>query len=103
MKIAVRANGATDRTLLALSGDLDLSAADALGAAVGAAVGRGARRITIDLGQVAFCDSSGVDALVSGWQRATDAGVHLQVTNPHGIVHRVLEITGVLGTLVEDR
>ncbi len=59
----------------------------------------GARGVVVDLALLRFLDSSGVHALVKGYQAAGDAGGSLVVRNATGVVARVLYITGVAEAL----
>jgi anti-sigma B factor antagonist len=55
--------------------------------------------LIVDLNGVSFLDSSGIRALMEGSKLATERRVGYLVTNPRRIVHRVLELTGVLPIL----
>jgi anti-sigma B factor antagonist len=50
----------------------------------------------IDLSQVTFMDSSGVNALVRHYHRQADNGAAMQIVAMSRCVHRLLEITGLL-------
>src|SRR5438128_582959 len=50
--------------------------------------------LVIDLDQVSFLDSTGINVLVAGWRTARRAATDYRVANAHGTVLRVLEITG---------
>ena len=54
-------------------------------------------QINLNLREVAFIDSVGISALVSGFQAAEVGGVKLMVTEPSRFVHRQLWVTGLLG------
>ncbi len=51
--------------------------------------------VIVDLSQTSFLDSTGIKALVEGYRAAEVAGVRYSATGASGLVHRVLEMTGV--------
>ncbi|OJF12019.1 anti-anti-sigma factor [Couchioplanes caeruleus] len=81
---------------LALHGEVDAEAAEALEAAV-ARAGRqaGVSDVVLDLTAVTFLDAAGVAAVVRSALAAADGGVRLRTQGACGIVRRVLEVTGV--------
>lgn len=84
---------------LVLSGEFDLDARDALLTSLLEAVRTCARCVVVDLDQVTFFDSGSIGTLVRGWSAARDTARSLEVVNAHGVVQRVLEVTGLLATL----
>ncbi|MEO7369923.1 MAG: STAS domain-containing protein [Ilumatobacteraceae bacterium] len=50
--------------------------------------------VLMDLADVRFMDSSGLDVLVDQSTRMRQAGGHLKIRNPSVAVRRVVEITG---------
>ncbi|MBY8875939.1 STAS domain-containing protein [Micromonospora sp. PLK6-60] len=95
MDVAVR-DAAGGRVLLCPAGEIDMSSADALEAALRAAVRRtGARDVLVDLSRVAFLDSAGIRALLRGAQAGAEHAVRVRVTEPQPVVARILRITGV--------
>jgi anti-sigma B factor antagonist len=88
------------RVRIAFSGEIDISSADLLDAAVTDALrSHHLRHIDIDLAGVRFIDSSGVYALMRCRTQAVEAGCQLAVTNPQPMTYRVLKITGMLAAL----
>lgn len=59
--------------------------------------------VEIDLGRVAFLDSSAVSVLVRSREQAAAGGVHLRVVRLQAIPLRVLTVTGVLEILTTER
>ncbi len=55
--------------------------------------------IVIDFCGVTFMDSSGLRVLVEATTRAVDQGHELIISNPSAAVRRVIEISGLNGTL----
>jgi anti-anti-sigma factor len=80
-----------------LSGDLDINAREQLRDALHAAVREdGAAGIVVDFDDTEFLDSEAMGALIEGFLAARDAGVTMSIVNTHGLVHRVLDVSGVL-------
>jgi ABC-type transporter Mla MlaB component len=55
--------------------------------------------LDVDLAGVAFCDCSGLSALVTVRNAAAEAGGQVTVSSPQPIVRRILDLTGLLDTL----
>ena len=89
-----------DGTRVAVSGDLDITAAESLDAAVAEALAGGARQLLIDLTPTTFVDSTGLAHLLAARREADAAGVALRVLAPRGSEARVvIELAGV-GSIV---
>ncbi|RLK53766.1 STAS domain-containing protein [Actinokineospora cianjurensis] len=80
---------------LALSGELDYATAPELTATVAALPLLHGDTLTLDLGQLAFCDSSGLSALLTAYKRITNLGGRLSVSAIDPNVARMLTITGL--------
>ncbi|MGM1065656.1 STAS domain-containing protein [Saccharothrix sp. Mg75] len=82
--------------VLTLVGELDIDTTTRLHDAVDALVLRRGDRVVVDLTAVAFCDSSGVSALIAARRRAAAAGCSLVLagTPPH--ITRLLRVVGLL-------
>lgn len=50
-------------------------------------------RIEVDCADVTFIDSSGLSALLTGYQQARARGTELNIRNPSGAVARLLKLT----------
>ena len=79
-----------------LRGDLDLHTREVAEAVVGAALAGGPELLRLDLAQVAFCDSSGLNLLLTLRGRAADQGARLVLAQPSARVLRLLELTDAL-------
>ncbi|MGA5305483.1 STAS domain-containing protein [Nucisporomicrobium flavum] len=80
-----------------LSGDLDINAREELrDVLVAAAQEDGAGALVVDFDDTAFLDSEAMGALIEGFLAARAAGVKMSIVNAHGLVHRVLDVSGVL-------
>lgn len=80
--------------VLELSGDIDVETARTLRAHIVDRFSEPAPRVVVDLSGVDFMDSSGLGALVSGWQLTRDDGT-FRIAGANPVVQRVLSITGM--------
>lgn len=80
---------------LILDGDLDLSSSSLLQPLVNTALEKGCTRLTVDTADLQFCDSSGLHALLQAQSRVVAAGGHMELTHVHGMLRRVLDVTGL--------
>ena len=89
-----------DRTLLSLSGELDLATVGELEEAISGRLQAG-EEVVVDLRPLEFMDSSGVRALVAGHQAAQEgAGSLVIVRAPQGSeVDRVIDVSGIATAL----
>jgi anti-anti-sigma factor len=55
--------------------------------------------LVVDLAGVTFLDCAGIGAFIGVRNAAVQAGCQLRITDPQPIVHRVLEVTGLLRIL----
>jgi anti-sigma B factor antagonist len=83
------------------TGELDLSRATPLRAALERALAIGFKAVHVDLGAVTFVDSTALAAVVEAWRHATRREVGFKLTDPAPNVRRVLEITD-LDRLVDE-
>jgi anti-anti-sigma factor len=82
-----------DHVSLALAGDLDLSAHEALTAQIATLIGVG-HALVVDCAQVTFMDSMGLNALVGGLRLAAAAGLAFELAALSDPVLRVMELSG---------
>jgi anti-sigma B factor antagonist len=94
LTLAVHPNG--HGVILSVGGEVDLATAPQLHAKLTDLVeGGGAGSVVVDLTPVAFLDSTGLTALLSGHHRAQARGHTIRLVCPEGPVLRVLRLTGV--------
>jgi anti-sigma B factor antagonist len=84
-----------DRTVVRLEGELDAYTAPALVACLADLERDGVDAIVIDLSQVTFIDSTGLGALVSGYNGAAARGGTVELVASDPRVTRVLEMTSL--------
>jgi anti-sigma B factor antagonist len=92
LTIADRTHGGFD--VIELTGDIDVETARALRAHIVERFSDSTARVVVDLSGVDFMDSSGLGALVSGWQLTRETGA-FRIAGANSIVRRVLSITGM--------
>lgn len=92
LTIADRSSG--DFHVIGLTGDIDVETARTLRSHIVDLIDDSSARIIVDLTGVDFMDSSGLGALVSGWQLTRDEG-QFRIAGASSIVRRVLSITGM--------
>jgi anti-sigma B factor antagonist len=76
-------------------GRLDLAAAPSLDRQLADLVRTGHTRLVVDLSEVELIDSSGLGALVSGFEAARASGGDLKIMSPREQAALVLELTNV--------
>jgi anti-sigma B factor antagonist len=85
--------------VLALIGDLDPHTAPMLAEAINSQVDRGASRITVDLAELEFIDSSGLRVLIAAHRDLAQSSGQLTLSNPSESTLRLFEVTGLLDQL----
>jgi anti-sigma B factor antagonist len=86
-------------TVLRLAGELDMAGAPEVLRRVDALVAAGQHRVLVDLSELTFCDSAGLNAFIRGDRHSRRAGGWLRVTGATGHVRRVIELSGVADVL----
>ena len=87
------------RTVLAVTGEVDIASSPELRSALDAALDTGAHEVWLDLCATTFMDSSGLHVLLQLQQRAEALRRRLTIVCPPGNVRRVLDLTGVVNGL----
>ncbi|MBE8469976.1 STAS domain-containing protein [Streptomyces justiciae] len=77
-----------------IRGELDISAVPALERALREAVARAARGVDLDLSGTAFCDCSGLNALLTARRHALERGRTLTIRSAGPAVRHLLTATG---------
>ncbi|SOB78943.1 STAS domain-containing protein [Streptomyces sp. 1331.2] len=84
----------TGAAVCALAGDLDIETLASAAEELTELVARRPSALVIDLREVAFCDSSGLNLLLRTRIAAEKEGLHLRLAAVAPTVLRVLELTG---------
>lgn len=80
-------------TVLTLPAEMDVTNAGEVRQALQAAAGHGMRTLIIDMSGTTFCDSTGVQAIITTYQQAAAAGTELRLVAPAAL--RILTVIGV--------
>ncbi|MER6188611.1 STAS domain-containing protein [Streptomyces cyaneofuscatus] len=88
------------RIVLVLAGAMDLHSVHVFTAALAAALRSGATAVHVDLSAVAFCDCSGLNALLEAAQDSRAGGRTFQAHGPCTTVLRLFTLTGTVGILL---
>lgn len=80
---------------ISISGELDMADAEQVGQALIEAAMADIPIVRLELSQLTFADSSAIKAILLGAKAAADHGVSYELVNPHGRVHRLLQVTGL--------
>lgn len=81
--------------VLAVDGELGVHTSDTLRGSVIAVAEQGHRHVVLDLAQVPFCDSSGLNALIVIYRHVNAAGGSLTVAAAPPRLMRLLQLTGI--------
>ena len=85
--------------IVALRGQLDVDSARPLEAALADLRKRSVTRIVLDLSELAFCDSTGLSALVVAHTSLSAVGGFVRLAAPTPFLIRVLTVVGLLGRI----
>jgi anti-sigma B factor antagonist len=89
-------SGTDEAPVVALQGEIDLSTSPLLRSTLVSLVDAGARRLTVDMSDVTFVDSTGLGVLVGALQLLQGRGGDgLTVRGVGPAVRRVFELTGL--------
>lgn len=95
-EVVARLDRAGDAATVTLHGEVDVLTVDHVRRALTEALAGRPRSITVDLADLSFIDSTGLGALVFGFQRSRDAGVAYRLARPSDGVRQVLVLSGLL-------
>jgi anti-sigma B factor antagonist len=93
--------GDDGRAVITAAGDIDLTTAAILREALERAL-ENPVSLVVDVRDVGFIDSSGLNAFVWGHRQAQNAGGSLQLRHPSAMLRRLLEITALDSILTID-
>jgi anti-anti-sigma factor len=88
-----------ERTLVALTGELDAATASYLYAALAKLEVEDAHHVVLDLAKLTFMDSTGLSMVVTEHTRLKRSGGTLTIFSPSSAVRRLFEITGLANEL----
>jgi anti-sigma B factor antagonist len=90
----IQLSDADGTLILGIAGDLDVESRDLVEQVLLAAI-ESASRLVLDLGELTFCDSSGMAMLIALHKRAESTARPLAFRNVSPVVRRMFEIAGV--------
>lgn len=93
--LAITVSRDGERTLLALSGELDLHTRDALIRATVLALDEPLSLLEFDASDLTFCDSSGMSAFLAVRNIAEEHGARVVLTCPSDQVRALLRVSGL--------
>jgi anti-anti-sigma factor len=99
MTLSVTTTRDADTCVVGIGGDIDLATVATLERAVLAAFDTDATTVVVDLAAVTFLDSAGINTLLKSRRLADEQDRRFRVTGATGVVHDVLDMTGVLAHL----
>ena len=82
-------------TVVQDNGEIDLASAGDFGAQLARAIGDGVETVVVDLTDVDFMDSAGVNTILNARALAERAGVRLVLRRPNGEADRILDLFGL--------
>ena len=85
-----------DTATVSLHGEVDVATVDQVRVALTDAIDARPKSIVIDLSNLSFIDSTGLGALIFGFQRARDAGIAFTLARPTRGVRQILVLSGLL-------
>jgi anti-sigma B factor antagonist len=95
---SIRTASEGDAFVVAPTGEIDLATAPELAGSLEAAP-PGVRHVVVDLTDVSFIDSSGINVLLTAERRLAEGGAGFRVVAPPGPVRRVFELTQLVDSL----
>ena len=84
-----------DVVTVALHGEVDVANVGQVRRSLVEAVESRPRAIVVDLSALSFIDSTGLGALIFGFQRARDEGIGFQLARPSQGVRQILVLSGL--------
>jgi anti-sigma B factor antagonist len=79
-----------------ICGEIDLYTAPRLHSELVAVMAEGMpTRVVVDMSGVEFCDSTGMNVLLSCLRRARERGGELEISTPKPAVRKILQVTGL--------
>ncbi len=97
MELNVSSRSQDDHTVVITSGEIDLYTAPRLHSELAAVIDKSApaSRIVVDMSGVEFCDSTGMNVLLSCLRHARERGGELELAAPRPAVRKILQVTGL--------
>jgi anti-sigma B factor antagonist len=81
--------------VVTVTGELDLYTAPRLQTALAGLLRDQIDRVVVDMSGIDFCDSTGMNVLLSALKRLQERGGTLELAAPRPAVRRILQVTGL--------
>jgi anti-sigma B factor antagonist len=85
-----------DTVTVALHGEVDVATVDQVRVALADAIAGRPRTIEVDLRDLSFIDSTGLGALIFGFQRSRDLNIGFRLARPSPGIRQILVLSGLL-------
>ncbi|RNL83326.1 STAS domain-containing protein [Halostreptopolyspora alba] len=95
MELKISSQSHADCVTVTVRGEIDLYTAPQLRSEFVHALDDGAHRLIVDMSRVEFCDSTGLNVLLSAMKRSREKGGDLILVAPNSAVTKLLEVTGL--------
>jgi len=96
VELSVSSRSQGDHTIVIAAGEIDLYTAPRLHSELAAVINAApASRIVVDMSGVEFCDSTGMNVLLSSLRQARERGGELELAAPRPAVMKILQVTGL--------
>ena len=96
MELNVSSRSHDDHTIVTISGEIDLYTAPRLHGELVALIADGKpARVVVDMSGVEFCDSTGMNVLLSCLRQARERGGELELAAPRPAIKKILQVTGL--------
>ena len=97
MELNVSSRSQGDHAIVIAAGEIDLYTAPRLHSELAAVIANSApeTRIVVDMSGVEFCDSTGMNVLLSCLRQARERGGELELAAPRPAVKKILQVTGL--------
>src|SRR5215472_14330564 len=95
LNVSSRSQG--DHAIVIATGEIDLYTAPRLQSELAAVIANSApgTRVVVDMSGVEFCDSTGMNVLLSCLREARERGGELELAAPRPAVKKILQVTGL--------
>jgi anti-anti-sigma factor len=90
-----QATGLDGSQVVSLSGELDIATADQAYAYLSDVIDHGYAPVSVDLGDLTFCDASGLGVLARTANHAREAGRQFKLTSARPSLVKIMRITGM--------
>jgi anti-sigma B factor antagonist len=97
VELSVSSRSQGDHAVVIAAGEIDLYTAPRLHSELTAVIANSApeTRIVVDMSGVEFCDSTGMNVLLSCLRQARERGGELELAAPRPAVKKILQVTGL--------